>query len=250
MNFKVTIDGQTFECDSANAQVVVDRVLKTAKDAADQAVALVQGKLDGEAKSLGDLKSEHAKLQAKYDGLEQKRKDEEEATTNCDECGATGKVDGDAPCPNCEGKGKFAKKADGAEKRKASFDRMLARKIGTGVKERASLIVKASAVLGANEKLDAKSDLEIQQMVVKKVRPKVDAEKLKNPIYVQAAFDDVIEQSEKVAPIAKVRATVVPSGNQDGTGGQGAENEPHVVTDADEASAIYAQRQREAFRKK
>lgn len=176
------IDDMTFEVADANVQAAVDRAIAAARK-------------DGESEKLradnaDKLRAETQKaldvLQAKHDALEAAAKQDAAEVL----------------------------KLDGAEISMADFrdagkrETFLAGVIEKAADKRASLIVEARKFLGEKEKLDGKTEIEIQKLVIAKADKdlKLDG---KSADYVQARYDGVIEAAAKNKTSAVDRARQV-----------------------------------------
>ena len=219
MAYKMKLDGFEIEVADANTASIIERTVSNAKkDAEDRATA--------SAKEVADSKAALTALQAKHDAFEEKAK----GGAKCDECGGSGKVDGEE-CENCEGEGKMDALAP-FEKRVASRQRSDARAAQKAGAARAALLVQVAPHLSANEKLDKKSDVEIKRTVLGKFGVKLDG---KDDVYVTARFDAEMEirKAGKPKPIENVRKGVT-----DGAPPAGTEEEIVVVENLDEDDLI------------
>ncbi len=197
----IKVDGFQFEVNDPNAQACIDRAVAAARKDGDDKATAEKVRADNADKLRGELQKSLSELQAKHDALEAQAKAHADKMVKCGECEGEGKVDG-AKCDNCEGEGEYESKADTAEKRKDSLNRIVSRLVNA----RATLLTEARRHLGANEKLDGKSDIEIKKLVITKLDKdaKLDG---KDDAYVNMRYQVQIDCA-KVSPIAEARAAV------------------------------------------
>lgn len=188
---QLKVDGMTFEIADANAQAVVDRAIASAKKDSEDKAAKAE-------LALAEAKKEVSVLQAKHDSLAAEVKTDAEKMVQCDECGGSGKIDGET-CKGCSGEGKVPAKGDRADSIKRRIDRAVA----LGVKARASLLNEAQKHLSANVKLDALTDLEIKRQVVAALRPALKTQleaKKDDASYIVTLYDAAIVEYAATAP--------------------------------------------------
>lgn len=224
--FKLKVGKHTYDVQDGNIQATVDEAIAAEKTRADAAVASAETANS----KFSALEAEHDKLAARIDA---------DDDVKCDECHSSGKVDGDKPCPHCEGKGTLPKKAD-------SYDRRLesrARSVTRGAKARADLMSTASKA-GVVIKADW-SDQEIKRQVARKfyarnasMVARLDGEKKNDAAYIEPLFQAAIDEAEVVAR----RAPITEDPPRGGEGGSTPAVEQHDAEDGE--SAYERQRKR------
>jgi uncharacterized protein len=188
----IKIDSLDVKVESANDQAIIEKAISKARVDA-------ESKADSALAELAAAKKQLSEAQAKADAFEAVAK----APAKCDECGGTGKVDG-AACSMCGGKGTVKADELTFEARAASRARSDERAARVAGAQRAKLLTEAGRVLSANEKLDEKSDLEIKQLVIKKLDKDVVLDG-KDASYVEHRYAFEMEKRGKVAPIDRIR---------------------------------------------
>jgi hypothetical protein len=193
------MDGMTFEVTDPNAQTVFDKAIANAKKDGDDRVAAEKAKTDAETKAKADLQGAHDELKGKYDALTEKLKADGEKMVECDECAGSGK------CVACGGKGEYPAKNMDAAFIAAKVERLAEKRAS----KKAELYTVAREHLGANEKLDGKSDLEIKALVVKKLSPKLNMDgRDKDAPFVNAAYELALASTPTAGEQARAKATV------------------------------------------
>lgn len=100
-------------------------------------------------------------------------------------------------------------RADSAEKRVKDLEGELSpARLDARVATRAALVAKVTPVLGAEAKLDGKTDLEIMTLALAKLDPEFKADgvdEATRPVYVRARFDAEIKHAGKRSPIDAAR---------------------------------------------
>lgn len=179
MGHTLRIDGLNFEVNDANAQAVVDRLIKKHEDQ----LAAEKQRADNADAIAAKARKDLDVVQARHDALEAAQR-----------------------ALLAEPLKIGSKEITVADARDASKrDAFVVGEIERAAAERASLLVEARKHLGANEVFDshvgkdgkiapAKSDLEIKRLVVEKLDKDAKCEG-KSPDYVQARYDAVVERA-------------------------------------------------------
>lgn len=237
MPIKVKLDGGfEIEVNDANAEAAIRRTIEEARQDGLNKAKAEKERADKAELELAEERRKLSASQAELDTLKNKAKADGEGMVKCDECGASGKIDG-VECKGCEGKGEF-KKADALDpKRRAdSLERMVERAAAA----RAKLLQVAQAELGANENFDGKSNLEIKKAVIKKLQPDVKLDG-KDESYINHRFDFEVEAlAKRPSPVAQARAAAapVPAPGQTGQRADEKPSDPEAARKAMEARVL------------
>jgi hypothetical protein len=187
---QLKIDGLVFEVTDANMQAVIDKALTERE----QKIAAANKRADESEAARAEAEKKRSEAQAKLDAEIERANADAEKMVKCDECSGNGE------CKNCDGKGEFPKKMDTADRRAASLGRMVEKRAHA----RGALLSEARRHLGANEKLDGKTDIDIKRAIVLKLKPKAKLDG-QSDAYIQARYDDAIETAGSVTAIDEAR---------------------------------------------
>ncbi len=232
---KMTLDGLVIEVGDENAQSIITRALEKARKDGEDKAAAEKLRADAADTEVKRLTAELSTEKGRADTLDAASKKD----VKCDECDGSGKI-GEKGCDNCGGKGEM--KADGLsfESRKASRARSENRAVANRAGARAALIAKVQPVLGANVKLDGKTDIEIKKLYLADTAKELKLDG-KDDSYVEGCFEVALAKNDKAAlrPIDRVKLV------QDGAAPPPAktgEGELTQTTDEGEVSPLAKQR--------
>jgi hypothetical protein len=293
MPVQIQIGDHRFDVAEANGSII--------QQAITQALAGLQGRIDAADKAKAEALQQVVAITKHRDGIKRRfgvvlatvrsHLDGMKARMMaCDECGGTGKIDGDAKCDYCDGAGSLRmhdaikglpvvegqphpdddlaaaeeasdsgvpdresaaeeatevaanpEHADAAGRKQRADARAQARATAcqrradslrrladTRAKARAQLLAVAGKYLGADEKLDAKPDLEIRRAVVAKLAPHIDGVAQLDAAAVALLYTAEVKRADAAAPTVpaltegdKLRQAMLGTGGTGGAGGAG-----------------------------
>jgi hypothetical protein len=186
----IKVDGMSFECNDANAQTAIDRAIAAAEKRGEEKAVTEKAHADAAEKVAAEAQKNLAAFQARHDSLEARLK-------------TALKFDASEGSPEI-----MLGDLEDAAKRAAWAAPAMARQAS----ERAILLTEARGILGANEKLDELSNMEIKRRVVSKLNKDVKLEG-KGDDYVAVRYEVDVENAKKASrhnTAEQVRAGVAP----------------------------------------
>lgn len=184
MPIKIKLDGFDIEVADSNAQSIIERAIEKARVDGRATFEAEKVRADTAEKAKGDLAKSISELSAKVDSLEAKAKADADETI---------KINGQDM--------KLTELRD-----QAKFDAAILPLVAKAGAARGALVTLATQHLGANEKLDGLSDIEIKKLVIKKLDKDIKLDG-KDETYIFHRFDFETEKAAKnqVRPIDRVR---------------------------------------------